>query len=69
MSFFQPVALQPGESLNSLLMRKAELNGYHSAHALLLEAGLSMKTRYSPTELEQLSDCFEIKGSYLADWS
>tara|TARA_R110002124_G_scaffold133109_1_gene295696 strand:+ start:8252 stop:10162 length:1911 start_codon:yes stop_codon:yes gene_type:complete len=69
MSFFQPVALQPGESLNSLLMRKAELNGYQSAHALLLEAGLSMKTRYSPTELEQLSDCFEIKESDLAEWS
>lgn len=60
MSFFQSVALKPGESLNSLLMRKAELNGYGTAHALLREADLSMKVSYSPEELEQLRDCFEL---------
>lgn len=60
MSFFQSVALKPGESLNSLLMRKAELNGYGSAHALLADAGLTMKVSYSPDELEQLRECFEL---------
>src|SRR3990167_7696184 len=60
MSFFQSVALKPGESLNSQLMRKAELNGYGTAHALLNDVGLTMKASYLPGELEQLRDCFEL---------
>lgn len=60
MSFFQSAVLKPGESLNSLLMRKAELNGYSAAHALLRDADLSMKVSYSSEELEQLRDCFEL---------
>jgi len=54
MSFFQSVVLKPGESLNSLLMRKAEQNGYGTAHALLAEVDLTMRVSYSPEELEQL---------------
>jgi hypothetical protein len=60
MSFFQSVALKPGESLNSQLMRKAELNGYGTAHALLNDVGLTMKASYLPGELEQLRECFEL---------
>lgn len=68
MSFFQTVALKPGESLNSLLMRKAELNGYGSAHALLRDAGLTMKASYSLDELEQLRVCFELADNELEQW-
>ncbi len=60
MSFFQSVSLKPGESLHSLLMRKAELNGYGSAHALLADVGLTMKVSYSAEELELLRECFEL---------
>lgn len=60
MSFFQRVVLKPGESLNSLLMRKAEQNGYGTAHALLAEVDLTMRVSYSPEELEQLRECFEL---------
>lgn len=60
MSFFQSVALKPGESLYSLLMRKAELNGYGTAHALLADVGLTMKISYLPEELEPLLACFEL---------
>lgn len=68
MSFFQTVALEQGESLNSLLMRKAELNGYGSAHALMREAGLVMKVMYAPDELEQLRVCFELADHELEQW-
>ncbi len=68
MSFFQTVALKPGESLNSLFMRKAELNGYGTAHALLREAGLTMKVSYSLDELEQLRLCFELASDELELW-
>lgn len=68
MSFFQTVALKPGESLNSLFMRKAELNGYGTAHALLREAGLTMKVSYSLDELEQLRLCFELASDELTPW-
>lgn len=60
MSYFQRVVLKPGESLNSLLMRKAEQNGYGTAHALLAEVNLTMRVSYSPEELEQLRECFEL---------
>jgi len=60
MSFFQSVVLKPGESLNSLLMRKAEQNGYGTAHALLAEVDLTKRVSYSPEELEQLRECFEL---------
>jgi len=60
MSFFQHVALIPGESLNSVLMRKAEQNGYGTAHALLADVGLTMKISYLPEELEPLLACFEL---------
>ena len=60
MSFFQSVSLKPGESLNSLIMRKAELNGYGTAHALLADVGLTMKVSYLPEELEPLRACFEL---------
>lgn len=60
MSFFQSVSLKPGESLNSLLMRKAELNGYGTAHALLDDVDLTMKVSYLPEELEPLRACFEL---------
>lgn len=60
MSFFQSVVLKPGESLNSLLMRKAEQNGYGTAHALLADVDLTMRVSYSPEELEQLQECFEL---------
>ncbi|WP_313478855.1 TniQ family protein [Stutzerimonas kunmingensis] len=68
MSFFQTVVLKPGESLNSLFMRKAELNGYGTAHALLREAGLTMKVSYSLDELEQLRLCFELASDELTLW-
>ncbi len=60
MSFFQSVSLKPGESLNSLLMRKAELNGYGTAHVLLADVGLAMKVSYSAEDLELLRECFEL---------
>lgn len=60
MSFFQSVVRKPGESLNSLLMRKAEQNGYGTAHALLVDVDLTMKVSYSPEEREQLRECFEL---------
>ncbi|MFI8746343.1 TniQ family protein [Pseudomonas sp. NPDC077186] len=60
MSFFQSVNLKPGESLNSLLMRKAELNGYGTAHALLADVGMTMKVSYLPEEPERLRACFEL---------
>ncbi len=60
MSFFQSVSLKPGESLNSLIMRKAELNGYGTAHALLADVGMTMKVCYSAEELELLRECFEL---------
>lgn len=60
MSFFQSVVLKSGESLNSLLMRKAEQNGYSTAHALLADVDLAMKVSYSPEEIEQLRECFEL---------
>ncbi|WP_374438343.1 TniQ family protein [Pseudomonas panipatensis] len=69
MSFFQNVTLVSGESLNSLLMRKAEQNGYGTAHALLREAGLTMKVSYSPDELAQLRTCFELADRDLMPWS
>lgn len=68
MSFFQLVVPQSGESLNSLMMRKAELNGYGSAYALLDEAGLTMKVAYSQAELEQIRDCFELEKVTLDRW-
>lgn len=60
MSFFQSVVRKPGESINSLLMRKAEQNGYGTAHALLVDVDLTMKVSYSPEEREQLRECFEL---------
>ncbi len=60
MSFFQSVSLKPGESLNSLLMRKAELNGYGTAHALLDDVDLNMKVSYLPEELTLIQECFEL---------
>lgn len=68
MSFFQSVTISSGESLNSLLMRKAEQNGYGTAHALLREIGLTMKVSYSLDELEQLKACFELAGDELTLW-
>jgi hypothetical protein len=68
MSFFQSVTLKPGESLNSLLMRKAEQNGYGTAQALLRDAGLTMKVSYSLDELEQLRLCFELASDELTPW-
>ncbi|MDD2162611.1 TniQ family protein [Pseudomonas sp. MIL19] len=68
MSFFQTVPLTPGASLNSLLMRKAEQNGYGTAHVLLRDAGLTMKVSYSLDELEQLKACFELASDELALW-
>ncbi|WP_448675801.1 hypothetical protein MOQ67_01245 [Pseudomonas sp. LY-1] len=65
MSFFQNVALQPGESLNSLLMRKAELNGYGCAQALLSERGLKLTVAYSSPELAQICECFELNEEQL----
>lgn len=41
-------------------MRKAEQNGYGTAHALLAEVDLTMRVSYSPEELEQLRECFEL---------
>ncbi|KPZ04691.1 hypothetical protein ALQ37_03133 [Pseudomonas syringae pv. aptata] len=66
MSFFQNVALQPGESLNSLLMRKAELNGYGCAQALLGERGLKLTAAYSSPELAQICECFELNEEQLS---
>ena len=66
MSFFQNVALQSGESLNSLLMRKAELNGYGCAQALLGERGLKLAAAYSSPELAQICECFELKEEQLS---
>ncbi|GAA6132292.1 TniQ family protein [Halopseudomonas sabulinigri] len=68
MAFFQKVDPQLGESLNSVMMRKAELNGYNSAHALLHEAGMTMKVAYSMDETEQLKACFELDESAMSSY-
>lgn len=68
MSFLRTVIPAPGESLNSLLMRKAEFNGYGSAIALLREVGLRVKVRYSPEELDQIADVFELDAELMRPW-
>lgn len=60
MSFFQHVARMPGESLNSLLMRKAEQNGYGAAHALMADVDLTIKVSYLLEELKLIQECFEL---------
>lgn len=67
-SFFLDAVPAPGESLNSLLMRKAELNGYGSAQALLREVGLRVRVQYSLEELDQIADVFELDAELMKAW-
>jgi hypothetical protein len=68
MSFFLHVVPSPGESLNSFLMRMAELNGYGSAQALLSEEGLTLKVHYAAAELDRIANVFELSNELLAPW-